>query len=228
MILKKKIICGVIATILISGIGLHGIQNSRDENVNKTISPRENLNKKNIVLTVSAKPDFGAKVNTLEDLTELAKGGITYGKVIDISVYCDDTGTVYSTYLIKVTKTVEGKMTKGDVIKVTDFGGIISADEYFEKQTDPKALELAQQCKGENNFVNYIFGNAETPKIGKEYVWYLGKGKNDNGIMHYTPICSYEGILTVDKSSNTAEHHTEDEKNQKIALSEIEKVAKED
>lgn len=227
MKLKKKIICGVIVLIFISGMGLYIIENWRSENASVTSSLKEKSNEKNIVLTVSAEPDFGVQANTLEQLTKLAKGGIVYGRVKDVSVCCDDTGTVYSTYLIEVTKTVEGKMDKGEVIKVTDFGGIISADEYFNKQTDPKALELAQQCRGQNNYVNYIFGDAESPKIGGEYVWYLEKGKNENGIKHYTPICSYEGVLTVDKSSNMAEHYTENEKKHKIKLSEIEKVAKE-
>jgi hypothetical protein len=224
---KKVIISGLLLVVLFSGFVMYGTEKRNNEVTEKVNSQHDNCGEKNIVLTVSAHPDFGVQADTLKELTDLAEGGIIYGKVEDISVSCDDTGTVYSTYLIKVVETIEGNICIGDLIKVTDFGGIISADEYFEKQTDPKALELAQQCRGENNFVQYIFGGSELPQIGQEYIWYLEKGENYNGIMHYSPVCSYEGVFDIDRTSNTAERYMEDAKEQTVELDEIERMAQE-
>ncbi len=223
----KGIISGLLLATLFSGFVMYGIEKRNNEVAEKANSQYNNCDEKNIVLTVSAHPDFSVQADTLKELTELAEGGIVYGRVEDINVSCDDTGTVYSTYLIRVVENVEGNTCIGDLIKVTDFGGIISADEYFAKQTDPKALELAQQCRGENNFVQYDFGGSELPKIGQEYIWYLEKGKKYNGIMHYSPVCSYEGVFDIDRKSNTAERYMENAREQTVELDEIERVSQE-
>ena len=137
---------------------------------------------------------FAINGDDKSQLSETADA-IVSGTVKDITVSCDNQGTVYSMYKVEVSEVYKGKYNDKEIY-ISDFGGIISAKEYFSKQEDPKMEKYKKNATGKNDYVKYQPNGAELPDVGDECIWYLEKGeKNEEGYSIYTPVCSFEGVF---------------------------------
>ena len=178
---------------------------------------------KNIVLEVNTQADWSYIADSIEDLTEYATAGVVSGTVTGVDAKCDDTGTVYSIYDVEVNDCISGEISEGTQIQVVDFGGLISAEEYLEQQTDPKAAEAFEGEDLENSYVEYSFCGAWVPEEGHEYIWYLTENTTYENA--YSPVNSYQGIFEVD--GDTAERYDDGELTNlgDVSLEEIEETA---
>ncbi len=223
----KKIIIGIcVCTIAVTGIYFCKNENKDMlvENVNKASKEENNVLMddkavdKDVILEVESNADFKEEYDTIEELCKVSDE-IVKGTVVSEQAFCDDTGTVFTCYKICVKETIHGILQVCDEVDVIDFGGTIDAAEYFNKQTDPKALEVVTGLDSlENKVVEYDFEGAWRPSVGEEYIWYLEKKIEDDG-EYYCPVNCYQGVFEI--QNNEAERYASDD-NSKEYVSEIE------
>lgn len=185
----------IIAIGLILCCTVTGFKVSND-NTNKTVE-----NEKNILLDVEMQADFEKDCNSIQELSENSDCIIS-GNVISKNSWCDDTCTIYTDYTVKINEVYQGNLNEGDEITITDFGGTVSADEYFKYQTDPKVMNYKKEAEtnGKDNYIKYSFEGAWLPDEGKQYIWYLEDNSYDNKKC-YNPVNCYEGIYKVNNSN---------------------------
>lgn len=222
--IKKNVLGVCLCLIVVVGVWLtkseEGIvlENTKVESdKGNIVSGNDKIVEKDIVLTVESNADFQEEYGTVEELCAVSDE-IVKAKVVSSEAFCDDTGTVFTRYRICVKDVIYGELRDANEVEVVDFGGTIDAEEYFRKQTDPKALEIISSFDSlENKVVEYDFEGAWRPLVDEEYIWYLEK-KEEGDKIYYSPVNCYQGVFEI--QNNDVERYSSDD-DSKEYISEI-------
>ncbi|SFA97435.1 hypothetical protein SAMN05216249_10628 [Acetitomaculum ruminis DSM 5522] len=206
--MKKKILF-VVLIVMVFGIVAWGKTNETkktNEEATNVISTNEDGEKlsatnskekpKEIIMSIDTDADMDKSFDNIDELQDNCDL-IIKGVVEAIKPYCDETATVYSNYSVKISESFKGDLKEGDTLTISDFGGIIPAEEYLKYQDDPKAVEEFQKYETlKDKYVEYSFEGAWRPETGKTYIWYLEKNKVGDKT-YYNPANAYQGIFKV-------------------------------
>ena len=238
-IIRVSGVCILVGIFLLSACGDSQVKDAehiqKPEQTTVQISGKEvnKTGKYNIVYEVDSHADQLYNYETLEELVAGSEY-IVSGNICDISFGYTPEGAIYSRYQFEIKESLYGELNKGDVITVSEPGGIVPVKEYAEnaKSFVVKDWESLAKEDYENGYICSYCDGEPIPEVGEECYLFLWKVTAYEPDIIYAAIGNYQGKINI-KNDEASRYLPKDSKgkrtftNSNSLKSQIKKLIKE-
>jgi hypothetical protein len=147
---------------------------------------------------VMVSQSFATSCATLKDLyrncPEIVRCTVTK------SAFTVHEGTPYTKIDVKVTDSLKGDLSAGDMITVMQMGGYMTLQDEVDAFHDEAHFKQMTKEERQKIFIEKKTSSDNYPKAGDSYVYYLAKDNIFPGA--YTPVNDYECRFKIDGNGN--------------------------